>query len=87
MTLQINSVRAEEMARRLSTLSGESVEDAVTTALEERLSRLDVPPPCRKMSVEEIRARVAEIRAAMTPEQLAWDYDADLYDEETGLPK
>lgn len=90
MTLQIDNVHIEQLARRLAEATGLSQDDAVEMALREKLSRVEADAPKTgrpRLSVEEMKARAARIRAHMTPEQLAWDYEADLYDDETGLPK
>ena len=89
MTASINTERNEDLARRLAARTGQAPEDAVEQALTEKLSRVESEPPKnrKKASAEELMAMAKEISAMMSPEWKTWDYDADLYDEETGLPK
>ncbi len=96
MPLEIKDTRADELATELSELTGESIDGAVTRALEERLERerklrgADVRDKPR--SAEEQRAvkeKVAQImamvRAAGGAQGATSDHD-DLYDER-GLPR
>lgn len=75
------------LARQLADETGESLTEAVTTAVRERLARLEL----REDAVE---ARLAAGRAIAEDMARRWGpYDSDedptafLYDEETGLPR
>ena len=66
MALDIRSAEANRLARELAALTGESIIEAVTKALEQRLEREQRE---RKASREQLRARLTEIaeRAARYP--------------------
>jgi len=83
--LNIKSAEARELAEKLAGATGESLTDAVTTALRERLQRV------RKLSASELKAKWlaigAENRRRFPDMPGSADIDALLYDSETGLPK
>jgi antitoxin VapB len=66
MALNIKSAETDRLARELAALTGESITEAVTKALELRLEREQRE---RKASREQLRARLTEIaeRAARYP--------------------
>ncbi len=66
MALTIKSAETDRLARELAALTGESITEAVTKALELRLEREQRE---RKASHEQLRARLTEIaeRAARSP--------------------
>lgn len=59
MALNIKSAETDHLARKLSALTGESITEAVTTALAERLERLNQAPPGKRMLLRGIRQRAA----------------------------
>jgi len=62
MELRVDSEEAEQLARRLSAITGESVTVAVTRALRERLARLDRPhDPSRREALHAIRERASRL--------------------------
>jgi antitoxin VapB len=86
--LNIKNDEAYALARQLADETGESLTEAVTTAVRERLARL------RRREEDDVEARLAAGRAIAQDMARRWGpYDPDvdptafLYDEETGLPK
>ena len=83
--LNIKSAEARELADKLAGATGESLTDAVTTALRERLQRV------RRLSTDELVAKwtaIGEENLRRWPDMLgSADIDGYLYDAETGLPK
>lgn len=81
--LNIKSDDAYRLASKLSEITGESLTAAVTTALKERLARVQVD------DIEMRRAKIREIttdmRARMDKPLPTSNHDY-LYDDETGLP-
>jgi antitoxin VapB len=61
MTLQITNPKADILARELAKRSGESVEDAVIKALEERLARNQPGPTVAGQEVEARMTRIVKI--------------------------
>lgn len=61
MALSIKTDEADRLARELSRLTGETMTQAVTVALRERLERAREAAPPRR-TPEEIEARVKEIQ-------------------------
>jgi len=84
MTRHILSDEADQMARQLTERTGESLTEAVTVALRERLER--TPP--KSADLEERLARIREIqrRVAASPILQAGSDNELLYDAD-GLPK
>jgi antitoxin VapB len=85
--LNIKNDETYSLARRLADETGESLTEAVTTAVRERLARLELGEG------EDVEARLAAGRAIAQDMSRRWGpYDPDidptafLYDEETGLP-
>ena len=72
---------AAELARRLDV----SMTEAVTQALKEKLAATSSEAEFAR-KLETLKRTAAEIAATMTPEQKAFDVDAELYDE-LGMPK
>lgn len=62
MALKIEDERAERLAQELARRTGESIEEAVATALEERLTRIEQPPR-RKPDPQAIETLLARFRA------------------------
>lgn len=61
MTLNIKSSEADRLARELTALTGESLTEAVTRALAERLDRCRVGSPARRALLRGIRERVSRL--------------------------
>lgn len=85
MSMNIKSQEAHDLARELAALTGETVTQAVTTALRDRLRqvRREQDKEARLQRMREISQRMA---ARMTPEFRDLDVNEFLYDER-GLPK
>ena len=84
MSLYIRNEEADRLARELAARTGESLTDAVTMALRERLERTLAKPLTREEKiafVREIQDRIAQL-PVLDPR----DPDDMLYDED-GLPK
>ena len=89
--LNIKSARADELVSRLVALTGQSKTQAVVSALEERLARVekDQAKPQRHPDYDKRMALMREAAAeisAMLPPHLRTSDHFDLYDE-NGLPK
>lgn len=84
MGLNIDTEEALRLAEELSRATGESIPDAVTTALRERLARVR-PQPSRDLS-ERLLAIGRDCAAHMSEPWKSMDPDEYLYDE-NGLPK
>jgi len=83
MSLNIKNPRAHKLAQEVAALTGESLSQAVTTALEERKANLEKQSRFeRAWAIAEDCAR--RLNAPGGPKMLEIE---DLYDEETGLPK
>ena len=78
--LNIKSAKAYALAQRLSAATGESLTDAVTNALDERLRGLE-----KTQRRHELETLLKGSRARWKPDMLATDHGDFLYDE-TGLP-
>jgi antitoxin VapB len=64
MALSIKNPETERLARQLATVTGESLTDAITVALRERLARVTGKSgPCGFLEeIRDIQGRVAAIR-------------------------
>jgi len=82
--LNIKSDEAWRLASELAALKGESLTEAVTVALRERLAR-ESRAATREARLARIQAHAAEIRKHIAP-GTTWESDKELYDE-NGLPK
>lgn len=82
--LSIKKKETYELAQELSRLTGETLTDAVTVALQERVERLKKKSPEQKAA--EILAFGKEF-AALVGDRKIPDHGEYLYDDETGLPK
>jgi antitoxin VapB len=82
MGLNIKNTETERLIRDLAEETGESLTDAVTVAVRERLERVRAD-----FDVEHIMEIVRDIRSRVPPGFFDVDIDQLLYDEETGLPK
>ena len=84
--MNIKNPETYRLAKALAAATGESMTEAVTTAIRERLERLQTEArPSKEFDVEEILAMAREIGSRFPPGYLETALD-DLYDEK-GLPK
>lgn len=84
--LNIKNPEAYRLVRALADATGESLTEAVTVAVRERLERLQAEAaPGKDFDVEEILAMAREIGARFPPGYLETAIE-DLYGED-GLPK
>lgn len=81
-TLNIKNPRVYQLAKTLSERTGKSMTSVIEGALEKRLEELD---RSRDGIAEALHALALEAAPHLT--HLPPDPFADLYDEETGLPK
>ena len=79
--LNIKNPEAYRLVRKLADATGESMTEAVTVAVRERLERIQ-----RDFRVDEILAMAKEIRDRLPPGYLDQDFDDLLYDKD-GLPR
>lgn len=83
--LNIKNEHTYELARKLAGLTGESLTEAVTRSVEERLARVERPDAAERLRrVQEIADRAAP---GFVEPWRSVDHGDLLYDEETGLPK
>ncbi len=83
MSLNIKDPDADRLVRALAQTTGESITQAVTVAARERLERLQVGRPARRLAheLDEIAVRCSSLPVLdERPEEDILDYDAD------GLP-
>ena len=79
--LNIKNPEAYRLVKALADATGESMTEAVTVAVRERLERIE-----RDFQVGEILEMAREIRDRLPPGYLDQDFDDLLYDKD-GLPK
>ncbi|MFE3453386.1 type II toxin-antitoxin system VapB family antitoxin [Nonomuraea sp. NPDC059194] len=84
MSLNIKNAEAEELARKLQRLTGESLTQTVIIAMTERLGRLEQRETDK---AERLLAIGRDMARRMGEGYVSQDFDAMLYDEATGLPK
>jgi antitoxin VapB len=82
MSLNIKNVETCRLVKELSDATGESMTEAVTVAVRERLAR--VRPAIDLEKVEEL---LRDLHSRIPPGFFDVDHGELLYDEETGLPK
>ena len=82
--LNIKNAEAHTLASELATLTGESLTEAVTTALRERLER-ERRGREREAKIERLLELGREIRAHLREPMSSADHN-ELYDPDTGLP-
>ena len=86
--MNIKNDETHQLAKRVAELTGESLTEAVTVALRERLERL---VPRQPTDVDKKYARIMATLDAMAPYAVglpsAAELDDLLYDPETGLPR
>jgi antitoxin VapB len=82
MSLNIKNPKTYQLAREVAELAGESMAQAVTTALEERKAKLE--KQSRMDSAWALSGQIAKrLNDGLGPRMEI----ENLYDEETGLPK
>ncbi|HEU0074037.1 MAG TPA: type II toxin-antitoxin system VapB family antitoxin [Dehalococcoidia bacterium] len=84
MSLNIKDERAHRLARELANLTGESMTEAVTTALQERLERLQ---PAQDDDLVELILAIGRDCAAHLKEPYKSIDHAELLYDERGLPR
>ena len=82
MPLNIKNPEAHDLARQLSQITGESLTQAVTAALRERLARLETPDAL----TAELLAIGRDCAAHLAPPWNLADHGDLLYDD-NGLPR
>ena len=82
MSLNIKNPKTYQLAKEVAELAGESMAQAVTTALEERKARLE-----KETKMDSAWALAGQIAKRLNEAPGPWMEIEDLYDEETGLPK
>ncbi len=80
--LNIKNAEAVELAAELAKAEGLTRTQVVLEALRAR-----VRDRAKERTIQEVREICRRTAARMTPEQMAFDIDKELYDEKTGLPK
>jgi antitoxin VapB len=85
MSLNIKNPEAHRLATELAKLTGDTLTEAVTKALREKIARVKKREPDPKL-LEDMTRIAREISSRMSPEDKALDIDELLYDE-MGLPK
>ena len=86
MSLNIKNPEAHALAERVAKLTGETLTDAVTVALRERLARLEQKPEFDEALYEKLKAIATGCRKHMREPYLSAEHGDLLYDER-GLPK
>jgi antitoxin VapB len=86
VSLKFKNSEAHALAARLAKLTGETLTDAVTVALRERLARLEQKPDFDEALYEKLKAIATGCRKHMKEPYLSAEHGDLLYDER-GLPK
>jgi antitoxin VapB len=86
MSLNIKNPEAHALATRLAQKTGETLTDAVTTALRERLARLERAGDFDEALYQKLKAIATDCRKHMKEPYLSIEHGDLLYDER-GLPK
>jgi antitoxin VapB len=86
MSLNIKRPETHALAERLAKLTGETLTEAVTTALRERLERLESTRELDEERYQALKALVKDSRRLWRDSLLSIDHGELLYDER-GLPK
>ena len=87
MALNIKNDETYALARELATATGESLTEAVTVAVRERLARVRSPESVTVDRTAAIHAIAVEMSERWGEHDVGTDPAAFLYDEETGLPR
>lgn len=86
VSLNIKNPEAHALAARLAQKTGETLTEAVMTALRERLARLEHKPDFDEERYQALKALVEGSRDLWSEALLSVDHGELLYDER-GLPK
>ena len=86
MSLNIKNPEAHALAERLARLTGETLTEAVTKALRERIARVEEKPDFDEALYEKLKAIAADARKHMKEPWLSVEHGDLLYDER-GMPK
>jgi antitoxin VapB len=86
MSLNIKNPEAHVLATRLAKKTGETLTDAVTIALRERLERLEQTSDFNEQRYQALKALVKDSRGLWQDSLLSIDHGDLLYDDR-GLPK
>jgi antitoxin VapB len=86
MSLNIKNPEAHALATRLAQKTGETLTGAVTTALRERLERLERAGDFDEALYQKLKAIATDCRKHMKEPYLSIEHGDLLYDER-GLPK
>jgi antitoxin VapB len=86
MSLNIKNPEAHALATLLAQKTGETLTDAVTTALRERLERVEQAGDFDEALYEKLKAIATDCRKHMKEPYLSTEHGDLLYDE-VGLPK
>jgi antitoxin VapB len=86
MSLNIKNPEAHALATRLAQRTGETLTEAVTAALRERLERLERTADFDEARYEKLKAIAKDCRKHMKEPYLSIEHGDLLYDER-GLPK
>ena len=87
MSLNIKNEQTHDLARELASLTGESLTEAVTVAVRERLERLRTREGVDEARLGAIRAIARDAAARIGPYDPDEDPTAFHYDDETGRPR
>ena len=87
MSLNIKNKTAHQLAAKLAKLTGESMTEAVTEALRERIERVQSQRENREARVQRLLDIGADIATRLEEPYRSMDHADLLYDEETGLPR
>ena len=86
MSLNIKNPEAHALADRVAKLTGETLTEAVTTALRERLARIEKAGPLDEERYRKLKALVEGSRRLWQEPYLSGEH-GDLFYDELGLPK
>ena len=86
MSLNIKNPKTHELAERVARLTGETLTEAVTKALSERLQRLEAVDVVEDERLRALKALVKGSRRLWLEPNLSVEHGDLLYDE-LGLPK
>ena len=86
MALNLKNPETERLAKELASYTGESITQAVTVAIKERLDRAERAKK-REGRLEWLDELTKETAAIMNDGRTSTELFEDLYDPETGLPR
>jgi antitoxin VapB len=86
MSMNVKNPEATRLIRELADATGESMTQALTTAVRERLDRIRAEQSSGN-EADEIWGIVDDLRSRLPAGHLDQDFDSLIYDEATGLPR